>query len=393
MIRHRDWLRRLFPARIRLFTGDVVRITGLIMLLIEALFLSERFPMVFRDVLRHHAGLREAILIFLLNIPQIFDIALPIAFLVATYRSLIDMREGRELLVMGAAGMGPKGLLAPCFGLASTAAMTSFLVAGIVNPLSLYAQRVVLFNAQSLALTEGSATGQFYALEKAVVFAPATQKRAEFPGQKRNLFIYEPSGDGCVKITLAGSARSENHETKGVLSLFFDNVSWRIFDMGQSPAALTPCPVEAESFTSGDKQIKLSELLSFQPRGFDGSEFTSPELMTLPSGPGLPDTTRLYQIQAGRIGRVLLCFIAPAFACAAVCLTSRRVQYVMLPLACGGLMSLDLAFEWIVQAGTLLHENRLIGELFFLTAGGCAVLLFLTWRLQNTLFRPQFGRA
>jgi hypothetical protein len=163
--------------------------------------------------------------------------------------------------------------------------------------------------------------------------------------------------------------------------------------MGQSPAALTPCPVEAESFTSGDKQIRLSELLSFQPRGFDGSEFTSPELMTLPSGPSLPDTTRLYQIQAGRIGRVLLCFIAPAFACAAVCLTSRRMHYVMLPLACGGLMSLDLAFEWIVQAGTLLHENRLIGELFFLTAGGCAVLLFLTWRLQNTLFRPQFGRA
>ncbi|MCH4092004.1 LptF/LptG family permease [Acetobacter sp.] len=371
----------------------MARITGLVMLLIEAMFLSERFPMIFRDVLRHHAGFYEAFFIFVLNIPQIFDLALPIAFLVATYRAVIDMREGRELLVMGAAGMGPRGLLAPCFGLACAAAMTSFFVAGVINPLSLYAQRVVLFNAQSLALSGGSATGQFYVLEKNVVFAPATRERAELPGQKRNLFIYEPNGDSCVKIILAGSARSETPEIRGVLSLFFDNVSWRIFDMRLSSAAASPCPVEAESFTSGDRRVRLSELLSFQPRGFDGSELTSPELLGMPSEPGLPDAGKLYQIQAERIGRILLCFMAPALACAAVCLTSRRMQYVVLPVACGGLMSLDLGFEWIVHAGAFLHEKRVIAELVLMTIGGCVSLIFLTWRLQNTLFRPQFGRA
>lgn len=388
-----NWIRELFPTRIRLFMWDVTRFTGLIMLLIEALFLSERFPMVFRDVLRHHAGLREACLVFFLTVPQIFDLALPIAFLVAVYRAVLQMREGRELLVMGAAGMGPAGLLAPCAGLAFAAAMTSFLVAGIVNPLSLYAQRVVLFNAQSLALTGGAATGQFYVLKKSVVFAPAAHDKADRPGQKRNLFIYEPRGDGCVRIVLAGSARSAGRGAGGLLPLFFDNVSWRIFDVGQNAVASASCPSEAESFISADRRIRLSDLLSFEPRGFDGSELTSPELLGVSSGPGLPGLAERNRILAERMGRMLLCLIAPALACAAVCLSFRHMQYVALPFACGGLMLLDLGSEWLIHAEASLHEGGVIGGLLLMVGAGCGFLVFLTWRLQSVLFRPQFGRA
>ncbi|WP_132012081.1 LptF/LptG family permease [Acetobacter aceti] len=386
-------MRKLFPVRIRLFMLDVTRFTGLIMLLIEALFLSERFPMVFRDVLRNHAGLREACLIFFLTAPQIFDLALPIACLVAVYRAVLQMREGREFLVMGAAGMGPSGLLAPCASLAFAAAIMSFLVAGIVNPLALYAQRVVLFNAESLALTGGAATGQFYILKKGVVFAPAAHEKTVFPGQKRHLFIYEPRGDSCVKIVLAGSARSTGRETGGILPLFFDNVSWRIFDIERNAVTSAFCPAEAESFITADRRIRLADLLSFEPRGFDGSELTSPELLYASAGSEPPDLTGQNRILAGRLGRMLLCMIAPALACAAVCLSSRHMQYVALPLACGGLMLLDLSSEWLIHAGVSLHEGEVMGALLLVTGLGCGFLIFLTWRLQNALFRPQFGRA
>lgn len=155
--------------------------------------------------------------------------------------------------------MGPSGLLAPCASLAFAAAIMSFLVAGIVNPLALYAQRVVLFNAESLALTGGAATGQFYILKR-VWFCPAAHER-RFSRTEKASFIYEPRGTVASRLSSLG-APDRPVVRQGYSSTVFDNVSWRIFDIERNAVASAFCPAEAESFITADRRIRLADLLS-----------------------------------------------------------------------------------------------------------------------------------
>ena len=160
----------------RSFFASVALQVFTVMVLVEAIFLAERFPMVFRDVFRHNADLFDTALLFLCNSTQIFDLALAIAILMAVYWTTLRMRENRELLVLFAAGTGPYQLMALILAIAVAAQIASLTVSGVIDPASRYAQRVILFNAEFRALKNGINTGQFYKFPNRVAFAPATDR-------------------------------------------------------------------------------------------------------------------------------------------------------------------------------------------------------------------------
>ncbi|GAJ30001.1 LptF/LptG family permease [Acidomonas methanolica] len=378
--------------RIRQFLRDSLRLVLFVMLLVEAIFLSERFPMVFRDVLRNHAGLPEALAVYALTIPQILDLSLPIAFLTATYMTVLQMRESRELLVLGAVGMGPRHLIVPGMALAIMACIVSLFVSGVVNPFSLYEQRAVLFRAEYRALTVGRSAGQFYFPKDRVMFAPPQiDNTSHF---KRNIFIREPDGPGRFRIILAGSARVAKGGGNGYVPLQLEDVAWRVFCFDPT---VVSCSADGGTSTfsarTSDRNLVLSDVLPFAARGFDGTEMTSAELAAAGHGTGAFAPQTMTRILGERIGRGLLCVMAPLLALIGVCLTTRRTVYLALPSACIILMSFNISTEWIIRSMEKGHPSLVIMVLFAFTSAGAGASTLLVLWCQDWLFRPRLARA
>jgi len=84
----------------RRFFGGVALLVFVVMVLFEAVFLAERFPMVFRAVYQHHADPMASFILLMWNSTQVVDLALAIAVLVGVYWTTLRLRENRELLVL-----------------------------------------------------------------------------------------------------------------------------------------------------------------------------------------------------------------------------------------------------------------------------------------------------
>ena len=132
----------------RSFFQNIAKFTLAVVILVEAIFLAEHFTWVFRDAVRHDANLLDISLVLLCTGTGIFDLALALAVLVAAYMTLLRMRENREFLALFASGLGPYQLGALVLIASCAALVTGIAGAGIVDPLSRYAQRSILFGTE-----------------------------------------------------------------------------------------------------------------------------------------------------------------------------------------------------------------------------------------------------
>src|SRR5690242_4850393 len=154
------------------FFSSILGQSVAILILIEAIFLAERFTIVFRDAASKDANLLDIFLLLCCTSTEIFDLALAIAVLMAVYSIALQMRENRELLVLFAAGSGPFQLAALALIVALGSQFVSLSVSGFIDPESRYVQRVLLQDAEIRALKTGISTGQFYFFPDYVAFAP-----------------------------------------------------------------------------------------------------------------------------------------------------------------------------------------------------------------------------
>ena len=123
------------------FLRSVLGQSVAVIVLIEAIFLAEHFTWVFKDAVRHEADLFGISLILMLTSTEIFDLALAIAILMASYATLLRMRENREMLVLFASGLGPYQLSALILVVALAGQMVSTIGSGLIDPLARYTQR------------------------------------------------------------------------------------------------------------------------------------------------------------------------------------------------------------------------------------------------------------
>jgi uncharacterized membrane protein YqjE len=93
-----------------------------------------------------------------------------------------------------------------------------------------------------------------------------------------------------------------------------------------------------------------------------------------------------------RLARSFLCLLAPLIALACVCLTNRATNYFALPLACMGLMSLNVTSEWLIRVIVPLDPWGALRTPALLTVVMAALLLAEIFREQGRLAQPQLGR-
>ncbi len=417
-----DILRRIETAGIRarfhglahlnarsFFTSVAIQIAA-VMGLIEAIFLAERFPMVFRDVLKNNADLFDTSLIFACTTTQIFDLALAIAILMAVYWTTLRMRENRELLVLFTAGIGPYQLTALALAIAVVAQLSSLTVSSVLDPASRYAQRVILFDAELHALKSGISTGKFYDFPNRVAFAPAVSAKRQDPvsrARSKTLFVYDALEPGKFRVVTADRARLDGPDPSSNVVLRLGGFVSHTFldtapaaDSTPAPAAAanscTECPDQQSGTvyaTDVVQKMTLDDLLPFAGRGSDAAEWTIFDQLFAKGGAAAPKVQEEMRLLGERFARSLLCLLAPLIALVSVSLTSRATNYVALPLACMALMSLNVASEWLIRAIAPSGPFGALALPAILTAGFMAILLVATVRKQGELVRPQLSRA
>jgi lipopolysaccharide export system permease protein len=404
-----------FKGRLRAFLGPFAQISaksffagvGLlvftIMVLVEAVFLAERFPMVFRSVFKNNADPFDTALLFLFNSTQVFDLALAIAVLMAVYWTVLRMRENRELLVMFAAGTGPVRLIVLALAVAVLAQLGSLTVSGLLDPLAQYSQRAVLFNAEFRALRKGINTGQFYTFPRRVAYAPAKVKGGPAANRTRGLFVYEEMRPDKFRVITADRARLAGPDAIGRVTLSLGGFTSHTFTdpmpVGglQSPQPCPDCAPQANSRVTlfardVTQEMTTDQLLAFMPRGTKIEELTIFEQFAqhaAEAGKRRNDDMRLL---GERLARSFLCLLAPLMALASVSLTTRQSNYFALPLACMALMALNVASEWFIKTIAPTDLVTALGAPAVITAVFAFLLLLQIVRNQGRLAQPQLAR-
>jgi len=388
-------LAQLFAQR---FFSGVALLVFIVMVLFEAVFLAERFPMVFRAVFEHHADPSASLILLMWNSTQVVDLALAIAVLVAVYWTTLRLRENRELLVLVAAGTGPYQLINLVVMVAVLALISSITVSGILDPAARFAERQLLFNAEFQALRTGINTGQFYEFSGRTAFAPARQagKGKDAAYQTRGLFVYEDIGPGKFRVVTADHARLEGPDAAGRVVLMLGGFTSQTFARAGSCTDCTP-DTKANSrmaLLSGDvtQAMMADQLLTFEPRGSTADELSIfDQFGEMERSADLRHREDM-RLLGERLARCFLCLLAPFVALACVCLTNRRTNYFALPLACMVLMSLNVASVWLIRVIVPLDPWGAVRAPAIVTGLLAALLLVVIYREQGKLAQPQLGR-
>jgi lipopolysaccharide export LptBFGC system permease protein LptF len=406
------------PARPRTLVGLIRRFTGpftqlyarrffsgvallvlTVMVLFEAVFVAERFPMVFRAVYQNHADPRDMGFLLLCNSTQVVDLALAIAILVGTYWTVLRLRENRELLVLVAAGTGPVQLIGLAVGVAVVAMFASLYVSSVLDPAARFAEREVLFQAEFRGLKTGINTGQFYDFPGRVAFAPARRSSGGMiaANQTRGLFVFEELTDSKFRVVTADHASLEGPDSLGRLLLklggftsqTFDPAGKSCKDCGGTTTGLSQMATLAGDIT---QTMKTEQLLSFEPRGASAGELTIFDQFAANEYSSDARHREDMRLLGERLARSFLCLLAPLIALACVCLTNRVTNYFALPLACMVLMSLNVTSEWLIRVIVPLDPWGALRTPALLTLIMAALLLAEIFREQGKLAQPQLGR-
>jgi lipopolysaccharide export LptBFGC system permease protein LptF len=415
--------------------GFFLRVAGqafAVVVLIEAIFLAEHFTWVFRDAVRHEADLGGIMVILGLTSTEIFDLALAIAILMAAYATLLRMRENREMLVLFASGLGPAQLSALILAVALAGFAVCSIGSGIVDPLSRYAQRGILFSSELRSLKKGVAKGEFYYFPSYVAYAvdhvegaapppaapgqtqvidarPRPQK--DIKNHDRTLFVYQQIAPHTSRVVTAGQARLDGPDRKGRIVLNLNDFTSHTFAdahplttangqtnalAGRTAPICKSCLDELKDIPRVTMHVRdmsqlmmVDQLLPFNARG------TIPEEQTVFDQLFAPDDARGPQMRllAERFSRGLLSFLAPLIALLAVAFTNRLTNWFALPMACIGLMAVNLACEWLITTIAPVSVAGALLPVFLLYAGAAWLVLGITvWR-HDGFVRPQLARS
>jgi len=399
-----------------------------VIILIEAIFLAEHFTWVFRDAVRHEADLSGIALVLACTSTEIFDLALAVAILMASYMTLLRMRENREVLVLFASGLGPYQLGVLVLILALAGQVTSTIGSGLLDPLSRYAQRSILFSSELRSLKKGVAKNEFYYFPSYVAYAmdrveggvpppvapgqvPVIDARSDAKpqtGKDRTLFVYQQIGPNTSRIVTAAQARLDGPDRSGRIVLNLSDFTSHTFADAHplgSPGSsgLVKCTNCADTLKDSppitmkvrdmSQLMMVDQLLPFTPRSSNTVEQTVFEQLFEPDYHTPDARAAQMRLLAERFSRSLLSFLAPLVALLGVALTNRTTNWFALPLSCLGLMAVNLLCEWVVTSvAPLSVAGALLPVLILYGAIAYAVFTIVVWR-HAEFVRPQLARS
>ena len=399
-----------------------------VIILIEAIFLAEHFTWVFRDAVRHEADLSGIALVLACTSTEIFDLALAVAIMMASYMTLLRMRENREILVLFASGLGPYQLGVLVLIVALAGQVTSTIESGFLDPMSRYAQRSMLFSSELRSLKKGVAKNEFYYFPSYVAYAmdrvegggpppvapgqvsviDASQSARPAPGRDRTLFVYQQIGPNTSRVVTAAQARLDGPDLSGRIVLNLSDFTSHTFadphpletEGSGHPAKCTNCPDTLKDSPPVSMKVRdmsqlmmVDQLLPFTARTTNTVEQTLLEQLFVPDYHSSDARAAQMRLLAERFSRSLLSFLAPLVALLGVALTNRMTNWFALPLSCLGLMAVNLLCESVITAVTPMSVAGALLPVLLLYGGfAWATFTLIVWRHADFV-RPQLARS
>jgi lipopolysaccharide export LptBFGC system permease protein LptF len=399
-----------------------------VIILIEAIFLAEHFTWVFRDAVRHEADLSGIALVLACTSTEIFDLALAVAILMASYMTLLRMRENREILVLFASGLGPYQLGVLVLIVALAGQLTSTIGSGLLDPLSRYAQRSILFSSELRSLKKGVAKNEFYYFPSYVAYAmervedgappPAAPGQVPMidasgnakatPSKDRTLFVYQQTGPNTSRVVTAAQARLDGPDRSGRIVLNLNDFTSHTFADahplgGAGPGGAVKCancpdtlkdmPPISMKVRDMSQLMMVDQLLPFTARSSNTVEQTLYEQLFVPDYRSPDARAAQMRLLAERFSRSLLSFLAPLVALLGVALTNRTTNWFALPLSCLGLMAVNLLCEWVITSVAPLSVPGALLPVLILYGGvAYAAFTLIVWR-HAEFVRPQLARS
>jgi len=399
-----------------------------VIILIEAIFLAEHFTWVFRDAVRHEADLSGIALVLACTSTEIFDLALAVAILMASYMTLLRMRENREILVLFASGLGPYQLGVLVLIVALAGQVTSTIGSGLLDPLSRYAQRSILFSSELRSLKKGVAKNEFYYFPSYVAYAmervedgappPAAPGQVPMidasgnakatPSKDRTLFVYQQTGPNTSRVVTAAQARLDGPDRSGRIVLNLNDFTSHTFADahplgGAGPGGAVKCancpdtlkdmPPISMKVRDMSQLMMVDQLLPFTARSSNTVEQTLYEQLFVPDYRSPDARAAQMRLLAERFSRSLLSFLAPLVALLGVALTNRTTNWFALPLSCLGLMAVNLLCEWVITSVAPLSVPGALLPVLILYGGvAYAAFTLIVWR-HAEFVRPQLARS
>lgn len=367
----------------------------LLLLLIEGIFLGERLTTILDSALQRSASVVDILALLAFMAPEVSDLALPLALLIAVYGTTLRCREDRELLVLAGAGIGAYQIIRLVVGVGLAAQVLSLMLSGVIEPYARFAYRQVLFAAEYRALLGGITPGEFYFFGKTVVFAGGRTPDSI----ERRVFMYDPR-PGADRVVVADRARLEGPDREGMMTLRLRDLTVNDFANPKSAgsADCVDCdaprgePLHNLQIGTYAREMTIRDLFRFELRGAtSAAEWTSLELLGIGTPPGAADSAKIAEL-ASRLSRSFLCLIAPLFALVAIIFTTARSQAFAMPLACAALLSTDLAVTAVAKLISAAGLKWVLLPPIVAAVASVIVLSRYSVRNQHGIVRPALGR-
>lgn len=388
------------PTRfLRSMMASVLGRVAVILLLVEGIFLGEKFPELFNTAVDRHGGLRDIVLLLACATPEIFDLALGLALLLAVYQALLRSRENREMLVIAGAGIGSFEFIAFLLVIGFAGLFASIVISGLLQPAAQYAKRVVLFDAEYNALLHGGGGDQFYSFPKHTVYVIPQSGQSE----SNRVFIEEREANHTYAIT-SDAARLSKGLEDGQLLLSLSAIE--MIDVDRTPGNdgnATPPGDRAGKLdgssadlfqieaAGANQRLSLTDLIPFRSRGGTTDEMTIFALIQKALG-SLTGDQKEVRAFGDLVAQGLLSLFAPLLAAVALCLTNRKTQACAIPAALLVLVATNLLMVVLVRFLANFGASALLSVV--VSAGIFTVvgLATLVRRMQSRLILPMLGR-
>jgi lipopolysaccharide export system permease protein len=355
---HRTYLlSSVYTSRLLVWS---IRELGLLILLIEGLYLSERFIHILEMIIDQPISFLVVVPLLLWTAPEL-HIALPIVVAIAVYRVILRCREQREFMVLASSGQGISSLLGASVFVAVAAFALSLLISGFVFPWAKFAFRSDIFQIRYEAIRAGSTPGQFIEFPNYTIYiwppSAGQPANAVFAKQiidnqtiqvinaERVDLINQP-GSSQIAVRMIGVTKNEFPN----LNEHWISTKGEKTDLKSNSCGDCKSGIKSVRTVSVVKELDIDDLVSLDKRGVTLDEWTTPELSGLTASPvGYAWRNDASVELLRRFARSLLCILAPFVGWLTLTFTTRYSQAFALPIACAVFMCCDIGFSQLIS--------------------------------------------
>jgi lipopolysaccharide export LptBFGC system permease protein LptF len=349
--------RSVYTSRLLVWS---IRELSLLILMIEGLYLSERFIHILEMIIDQPISVLVVGPLLLWTAPEL-HIALPIVVAIAVYRVILRCREQREFMVLASSGQGISTLLGASVFVAVAAFALSLLISGFLFPWAKFAFRSDIFQIRYQAIRAGSTPGQFVEFPNYTIYIWPPSA-----GQPANaVFAKQIIDNQTIQVINAERVDLINQPDSSQMAIRLIGVTKNEFpNLNEHWIATKSEKIDPSSKSCGDckrgvksvrtvsvvKELDIDDLVSFDKRGVALDEWTSSELSGLTSPPeGYAWRNEAPAELLRRFARSLLCIMAPFVGWLTLTFTTRYSQAFALPTACAIFMCCDIGFSQLIS--------------------------------------------